>query len=90
MADQHSTHALNNFSPAIDAGSNALAVDQNNAALTTDQRGTGFPRIDHSMVDIGAYETIFVEPPPNADLGVTKFAGREESLTDRDIVYTIR
>ena len=83
------THALNNFSPAIDAGSNALAVDQNNAALTTDQRGAGFPRIDHSVVDIGAYETIFVEPPPNADLGVTKFAGREESLADRDIVYTI-
>jgi hypothetical protein len=83
------THALNNLSPAIDTGNNALALDQNNAALTTDQRGTGFPRIEHSVVDIGAYEKTFVPPPPTADVSVSKAAGNEESLTNRDIVYTI-
>ncbi len=83
------THALNAFSPAADSGNNALALDQNNAALTTDQRGAGYPRIDHSVVDIGAYETTFVPPPPSADVGVSKSTASEESLTDRDIVYTI-
>src|SRR5204862_2965606 len=39
------THALLPGSPAIDAGSNALAVDQNGSPLTTDQRGPGFSRI---------------------------------------------
>ncbi len=44
-------------SPAIDAGSNALAVDPTTGLpLTTDQRGTGFPRIANGRVDIGAYE----------------------------------
>jgi hypothetical protein len=57
------TMALQPTSPAIEAGNNALAVDQNAAALTTDQRGTGFPRIADSAdadttqtVDIGAFE----------------------------------
>ncbi|MBK8022880.1 MAG: hypothetical protein IPK19_15975 [Chloroflexi bacterium] len=51
------THALLPGSPAINAGTNAKAVDQNGAALTTDQRGTGFPRINNTTVDIGAYES---------------------------------
>ena len=59
---QTPTHALLSGSPAIDAGSNALAVDPSNgnAALTTDQRG--LPRIvdgdgnGTSIVDIGAFE----------------------------------
>jgi fibronectin-binding autotransporter adhesin len=41
-------------SPAIDAGSNALAVDTSGNALTSDQRG--FPRIVNGTVDIGAVE----------------------------------
>ena len=44
-------------SPAINAGNNALIP----LGVTTDQRGTGFPRIlpshSHGTVDIGAYET---------------------------------
>lgn len=57
------THRLLAGSAAIDKGSNALAVNQSNgAALTTDQRGTGFVRIRDgngdgtAIVDIGAFE----------------------------------
>jgi CSLREA domain-containing protein len=57
------THRLSAGSAAIDAGINALAVNPaNGAALTTDQRGTGFPRIIDgngdftATVDIGAFE----------------------------------
>jgi hypothetical protein len=42
-------------SPALDAGSNALAVDSNGNPLTTDQRG--LPRIVNGTVDIGAFES---------------------------------
>ncbi len=48
------THALLPDSPAIDAGTNAAVTA---ASLTTDQRGTGFPRIKGTTVDLGAYET---------------------------------
>jgi len=44
-------------SPAIGAGSNALAVDPSTGRpLTTDQRGAGFARITYGRVDIGAYQ----------------------------------
>jgi N-acetylneuraminic acid mutarotase len=58
------THALLTGSPAINAGSNALAVDQSGVALTTDQRGSGFPRIINGTVDIGAFETTAAGPSP--------------------------
>ena len=44
------THALFGGSPAINAGSNPYA-------LTTDQRGVGFPRVIGAAADMGAYET---------------------------------
>ena len=51
------TIALLPGSPAIDMGSNALAVDPSTGQpLTTDQRGPGFLRIVNGTVDIGAYE----------------------------------
>ena len=51
------TIALIPVSPAIDAGSVALAVDPtDNQPLAYDQRGTGYPRIVAGTVDIGAYE----------------------------------
>ena len=51
------TIALVTGSPAIDMGSNALAVDPvTGQPLTTDQRGPGFVRIVNGRVDIGAYE----------------------------------
>ncbi len=49
------THALGAGSPAIDAGSNGLAVDENSTALGTDQRGQG--RVRSGTVDIGAFES---------------------------------
>ena len=51
------TIALLPGSPAIDSGSNALAVDpRTDQPLTTDQRGIGFSRIVNNTVDIGAFE----------------------------------
>ena len=51
------TIALVTGSPAIDMGSNALAiVPSTGDPLTTDQRGAGFARIVNGTVDIGAYE----------------------------------
>ena len=51
------TMALLPGSPAIDAGSDALAVDPTNGQpLAYDQRGPGFPRVLGNSVDIGAYE----------------------------------
>lgn len=57
------THALLPGSPAIDGGSNALAVDAAGVVLPNDQRGTGFPRVVNAAVDIGALE---VQPAPPA------------------------
>ncbi|HKI18484.1 MAG TPA: right-handed parallel beta-helix repeat-containing protein, partial [Isosphaeraceae bacterium] len=51
---QAQTIALLAGSPAIGAGSNALASEY---SLTTDQRGAGFPRIVNGTVDIGAFES---------------------------------
>ena len=50
------THALLFSSPALDAGSNDLALDENGVALGNDQRGTGFDRILGNSIDIGAFE----------------------------------
>ena len=50
------TMALPDGSPAINAGDNALAVDETSTALPYDQRGSGYPRIFGSLVDMGAYE----------------------------------
>lgn len=56
------TLALLTGSPAINAGSNALAVDAGNNPLVFDQRGTGFPRILNGTVDIGAFEVQCIPP----------------------------
>ncbi|MGD0540044.1 MAG: choice-of-anchor Q domain-containing protein, partial [Tepidisphaeraceae bacterium] len=57
------TMAVQTGSPAINAGSNALAVDSNGNPLVYDQRGAGFPRIVGGTVDIGAYEVQTVAGP---------------------------
>ena len=53
------SHALLAGSPAIDAGSAALAVDTDGNLLSTDQRGIGFDRINFGQVDIGSFESNF-------------------------------
>jgi hypothetical protein len=72
------THALLPGSPAINAGSNALAVDpQNGQPLTTDQRGT--PRIlggANPNVDIGAYEANYGTGPVRLEGRVLTASGR--------------
>jgi hypothetical protein len=73
------THALVPGSPAIDAGSNALAVDAANQPLTTDQRGTGFPRIIGGTVDIGAYEDVFNTTPTITGATIASQAGSPAS-----------
>jgi len=54
------THALLPLSPAIDKGDDCVTDNSCSptlaAALTTDQRGAGFPRKVGAHVDIGAYE----------------------------------
>jgi hypothetical protein len=56
------THALQAASPAIDAGNPAGCVDQNNAPLTTDQRGYIRPVDGDSnasaICDMGAFERL--------------------------------
>ena len=67
------TMALLPGSPAIDAGSDARAVDGNGGPLTTDQRGVGFPRVVDSTVDIGAFES--------QGFTITATTGSEQSAT---------
>ncbi len=55
------TVALLAGSPAINNGSNALAVDQNGFRLRFDQRGGCFFRVVGNTVDIGAFETDAVQ-----------------------------
>src|SRR5208337_3072635 len=71
------TIALLPGSPAIDAGSTALAVDPTTGLpLTSDQRGTGFGRIVGKAADIGAYEfhagtyvVVKTQPPASVTAG---------------------
>lgn len=58
------TYALLSGSPAVNAGSNALA-----AGLTTDQRGAGFPRIVNTIVDIGSFESAFGPTAASVSIG---------------------
>lgn len=56
------THLLFAGSPAADRGNNCILTangcGDNNPALTTDQRGVGFPRLIGNTVDIGATEGV--------------------------------
>ena len=58
------THALSHGSPAIDAGDNALTVDESDQPLTTDQRQLAFSRINNSTIDIGAFESQMISGVP--------------------------
>ena len=53
---QSRTHALLTGSPALDTGKPSFDANSFAPALTTDQRGTGFPRVQNNIIDIGAFE----------------------------------
>jgi uncharacterized repeat protein (TIGR01451 family) len=84
------THLPQDGSPAVDAGDNTLAKDQNNNDLTTDQRGAGLDRIVNSTVDMGSVET-----NPNlgsagvVDFGVTKLADADQVVAGSNVTFTI-
>jgi hypothetical protein len=62
------TYALLADSPAINHGYNGDAVAADTfTQLTTDQRGSGFPRIKGGTVDIGAYEATVLQGDVNQD-----------------------
>jgi CSLREA domain-containing protein len=65
------THKLIAGSPALDAGSNALALDADGSPLQTDQRGPGATRISNGVVDMGAFELSTIQPQPPAITGAT-------------------
>ncbi|MBH8572966.1 DUF4347 domain-containing protein [Nostocaceae cyanobacterium CENA369] len=64
------THALYFNSPARNAGD--LAYSGN---LTTDQRGTGFNRIESGRIDIGAFEYVL----PKVSFGAATYNATEDS-----------
>jgi hypothetical protein len=82
------SHQLVPGSPAINAGDNALAVDPDTTdPLTTDQRGTGFPRIFGETVDIGA-----IDARPNVeDLNVSlaQAPGQSDPTNALPITFSI-
>ncbi len=78
------TIALLAGSPALGAGSAALAVDAKGQPLLTDQRGAGFPRMANGSVDVGAFEHLLVVTTPTVytvDLTSDTGAGREARAT---------
>ncbi|MFN6441614.1 MAG: Calx-beta domain-containing protein [Nostoc sp. DedSLP01] len=64
------THALNFNSPARNAGNPSYS-----GGLTTDQRGTGFNRIESGRLDIGAFEYIL----PKVNFGAATYNATEDS-----------
>ena len=72
------THVLiGGANPALNAGSTALAVNSSGQALSTDQRGTGYPRVLGSSVDAGATEGYWANTSP----GLTGFRSRGRQAT---------
>ncbi len=79
------TIALQDSSPAINAGSNALALDKDGNPLLYDQRGSGYDRIANGTVDMGAYEATYtynfvVDTTSDADLEGCSAAANDCSL----------
>ena len=74
-------HPLQAGSPALNTGLNANAVDPlTNQPLTTDTRGTGFPRTIGGTVDKGAFE----DQTNGFSLIVTKNSNSNDFVCDSD------
>jgi CSLREA domain-containing protein len=90
------THALLAGSPAIDAGNPSGCKDNNNANLTTDQRG--YARPAGAACDIGAYEygsapakqnqTIAFAPLPNKTVGDPPFPVNATASSGLPVTFT--
>lgn len=75
------SHSLQAGSPARNGGLNAIAVDPlTNTPLVNDTRGTGFPRITDTTVDIGAFE----DASGNTSLIVSKPDNSNDFVCDTD------
>lgn len=91
------TIALKAGGPAINAGTNSLAVDNNFAPLTTDQ--TGRTRVINTTVDIGAYEapalptvgpsTVSDITATSATLGGNVTSDGSGTISKRGILYAL-
>ena len=80
------THAPLPGSPTINAGSNALAVNAGGGALSSDQRGDAFGRVQFGTVDIGAVEV----QAPAAALTVVSTTINEGGVLERpDLLDTL-
>ncbi len=85
------THAITASSAAFDAGNNVLAIDASSSALTTDQRGSGFSRVQNGTVDIGAFEVPNQAPSVALQNTTTTLAENADTTTRikvADIVVT--
>jgi len=90
------THALLTGSPAIDAGNPSGCKDNNNANLTTDQRG--YARLAGVACDIGAYEygsalakqnqTIAFAALPNKTVGDPPFTVSATASSGLPVTFT--
>ena len=89
------TMALLLGSPAIGTGNVTLAVDQNGVSLTTDQRGTGYPRTSNGYVDIGAYkftplaQTVTFGTLANQTYGVAPITLNATDTSSLPIIYNV-
>ena len=73
-------YPLNTDSIAINAGDNALALDENGATLSTDEPGN--TRIQHGTVDMGAYEISLTAPSIDTQpQDTTIFSGQTADLS---------
>src|SRR5262249_46215256 len=93
------TYAPLSGSPALNAGSKALAVDEENNPLLFDQRGPGFPRIYGGTVDIGAFEVQDAAPTitvpgsqigfEDVDLSITGISVDDVDTTNLTVILTV-
>ena len=87
------TMALGSGSVAIDTGDDCVVdaghcSDANLPQLTTDQRGTGFPRQSGVHVDIGAYEKV-IASPGTLQFSAADYPSQEEDSSTHTVTVTV-
>jgi hypothetical protein len=74
------THAITTLSPAFNMGNN-------DAGLTTDQRGAGFKRTSGGGTDAGAFELQLAVPPQVVDVIVNNGAAQRSLVTSLKVTF---